>query len=383
MNFTLKRCAAAAATLGLCAALFACGGSYSSSYPVAPAPLPTPTPVVLPVPAGNYAATGLAADSAATPGYGGETTRQFDSHLSNGWGLAASATSPFWVADNVTSLSSLYDGNGLVQALVVALPTGAKPTGIVFNGTQDFKVSLGALTAVGTFLFSGESGKIFGWASSVDRGHALTMVDNSAAGAVYKGLAIGSFGGANFIYASDFHNGRVDVFDASYKKATLAGSFTDPTLPGGYAPYGIQAIGDKIFVSYARQDGALHDQSAGAGLGMINVFDMGGAFVRHLVLPGGALNAPWGMAKAPAGFGAVGGMLLVSNFGDGKINAFDIDSGALAGALSKADRTPLLIDGIWGIAFGNGSATQPLNTLYFTAGPGRQAQGAFGRIDLK
>ena len=379
-----KRLSATLAIVGLAAGLFACGsggGGGGSSVTTGT----TPTPVI-PLLVSTYAATSLVVDAAPTPGYANETTRQLDTNLVNAWGLAFNPAGFVWVADNGTSKSTLYDGNGVPQSLVVTLADGqagpAKPTGIVFNGTQDFKVSAAGLTGASPFIFAGEAGTISGWSPGVDLTHALTIVDNGASGAVYKGLANASFGGANYIYAADFHNNRVDVFDASFNKASLPGSFTDPSIPAGYAPFGIQAIGDKIYVTYAKQDGDAHDDVAGAGLGLVNVFDSGGNLIKQLVT-GGALNAPWGVALAPADFGTFSGALLVANFGDGKINVFDPVNGSLLGTLGSADGLPIVIDGLWGIAFGNGINGQPTNTLFFTAGPDDEAHGAYGRIDVK
>ena len=179
-----------------------------------------------------------------------------------------------------------------------------------------------------------------------------------------------------------FRNNRIDVYDASFQKATLPGGFADPNLPAGYGPFGIQAIGDRIYVAYAQRETAGNDEVKGAGLGVVDVYDMGGVF-QHRLAAGGALNAPWGMALAPANFGDFSNAVLVANFGDGKINAYNPSTGAFIGTLSKADRTPIVIDGLWGIAFGNGVQNQPTNTLFYTAGPGDEAHGIYGRIDMQ
>lgn len=380
LKITLTRMAAGAAALALGAGLFACGGGdYGGAMTNVAAPV---TPPPAPVLAGQFLATSLVVDTPATPGYGNETTRQTDPRLVNGWGVAFNPTGFVWVANNGSNTSTLYDGNGVPNALVVALPAGARPTGIVFNASADFKVAQAGLTGTAAFLFAGEGGQIAGWSPGVDRTHTVTLADNAAAGAVYKGLAIGSVGTVNYLYAADFHNRRIDVFDASYKKATLAGSFTDPSLPSGYAPFNIQAFGSKIYVAYALAAASGDVQQAGAGLGIVDQYDTAGTFLRR-VATGAMLNAPWGMAMAPADFGAASGMLLIGNFGDGKINAFDVATGDFKGALNKADGTPVVIPGLWGIAFGNGVQNQPLNTLYFAAGPGGQAHGAYGRIDAK
>jgi uncharacterized protein (TIGR03118 family) len=308
-----------------------------------------------------------------------------DSNLTNGFGIAFNPQGFVWVADEGSSLSTLYDGNGSAQSLVVAIPPGttgaARPTGIVFNGSQDFQVTQGGLTGASAFIFDGQAGTLAGWSPSVNMTNAVTVVDDGAQGAVFKGLAIASNGTASFLYATDFHHGVVDVFDGAFKPVVVAGAFTDANLPAGFAPFGIQAIGNLVYVTFAKQDAAAHDQVTGAGLGAVDVFDTAGTLVKRLVLPGGALNAPWGMAMAPANFGPFSNDVLVANFGDGKINAFDPNTGALVGTLTTPGGTPISIDGLWGIAFGNGINAQPTNTLFYAAGPSAQTLGVYGRID--
>jgi uncharacterized protein (TIGR03118 family) len=325
----------------------------------------------------GYAVTNLVSDGSGTP--------YTDPNLVNGWGIAFNPQGFVWVADNGSSTSTLYDGHGVPQSLVVSIPPGqagsANPTGIVFNGTTDFVVSQGGLIGASAFMFVGEAGTVAGWSPGVNRTSAVTMFDGSATATVYKGAAIAAQGSANFLYAADFHNGKVDVFDAGFHKVATTGGFTDPTLPAGYAPFGIQAIGNRIYVSYAKQDAQAHDEIGGAGLGAVDVFDTAGNLVKRLIASGGALNAPWGLAIAPADFGPFSNALLVGNFGDGKINAFDPTTGAMLGTLSKANGSAIVIDGLWGIAFGNGLNDQPTNTLFFTAGPGDEAHGMYGRID--
>jgi uncharacterized protein (TIGR03118 family) len=381
VNIILTRMAAAAAALALGIGLYACGGGYNDGAAMAGGS-PAAVVVAAPVLAGQFLATSLVVDTPATPGYSSEATRQTDPRLVNGWGVAFNPTGFVWVANNGSNTSTLYDGNGVLQSLVVALPDGAKPTGIVFNASADFKVAQAGLSGTASFIFAGEGGQIAGWSPGVDRTHTVTLADNHAGGAVYKGLAIGSVGTVNYLYAADFHNRRIDVFDASYKKATLAGSFTDPALPSGYAPFNVQALGGKLYVTYALVATSGDDEQTGAGFGIVDQFDMAGTFLRR-VASGSMMNAPWGMALAPTGFGAASGMLLIGNFGDGKINVFDPVSAEFKGALNKADGTPVVIPGLWGIAFGNGVQNQALNTLYFAAGPGGEAHGAYGRIDAK
>ena len=344
--------------IALAAALFACGGGHHHHPPAASA----------------YAATSLVSDTAALP------AAHTDPKLVNAWGVAFNPRGLVWVAANGTAKSTLYDGNGVPQALVVSTPPG--PTGIVFNGTQDFKLIQNGVTAPSPFIFASESGSIAAWSPTVSPTTAVVVFDGSAGGSVYKGLAIGSYGGANYLYAADFHNQRVDVFDASFARVALPGAFSDPNLPAGYAPFGIQAIGERIFVAYAMREASGDDEQAGAGLGIVNVYDSGGKLIKRLV-SGGALNAPWGMALAPADFGTASNMLLIGNFGDGKINAYDPATGGAGSPLRKMDGTPLAVDGLWGIAFGNGLNSQPATTLFFAAGPNDEAHGQYGRIDLQ
>ncbi|MEO5882050.1 MAG: TIGR03118 family protein [Caldimonas sp.] len=333
---------------------------------------------------GGYATTILVADTAgAANPYG--NSAHVDSNLVNAWGIAFNPQGFVWVANAGTSTSTLYDGNGVPQSLVVTIPDGlageAEPTGIVFNASSGFQVSQGGLTGASAFIFAGEAGTISGWSPAVNLNNAIKVVDRSGAGAIYKGLAHAIQGGADFLYATDFHNGTVDVFDSTFTKVTTAGAFADANLPAGYAPFGIQAIGNLIYVSFARQDAQAEDDVAGAGLGAVDVFDTSGVLVRRLVAVGGGLNAPWGMAMAPADFGPFSNALLVANFGDGKINAFDPATGAFLGTLSRSNGSAIAIDGLWGIAFGNGLNGQPTNTLFFTGGPGGETHGVYGRID--
>jgi uncharacterized protein (TIGR03118 family) len=304
-----------------------------------------------------------------------------DPNLVNAWGLVASATSPWWVADNETAVATLYNGAGTPQSLVVAVP-GA-PTGIVFNGGASFVVMSGGSAGPARFLFASEDGTISGWNPAVPppppSRQAVVAVDNSAAGAIYKGLAIATTATGSFLYAADFHNARVDVFDGAFTPVTTAGSFVDPDLPRGFAPFGIQNLQGHIYVAYAKQDEDAEDEIAGEGLGFVSAFDTSGNFVAR-VASGGPLNAPWGMAIAPAGFGRFSGNLLVGNFGDGRINAYDLATFEPRGHLKTANHHPLVVDGLWGIGFGNGAGSGPTTTLYFAAGPDDEAHGLFGSI---
>jgi uncharacterized protein (TIGR03118 family) len=332
-----------------------------------------------------YVATNLISDIATSGGP--YSTAKVDSNLVNGWGIAFNPAGFVWVADNGTSTSTLYDGNGVAQSLVVTIPAGsagsASPTGIVFNGAAAFQVSQGGISGSSAFIFAGESGTIAGWSPGVNVNSAITVVDGAAGGKVYKGLAIASQGTVNFLYAADFHNGVVDVFDSAFQPVTGAGAFQDPSLPIGYAPFGIQLLNGQVYVSYAKQDSVAHDEIDGAGFGLVNVYSVSGVLLKRLIATGGKLNAPWGMAMAPANFGRFSGDLLVGNFGDGAINAFDPSTGAYLGTLAKADGNAIAIDGLWGIAFGNGINAQPTNTLFYAAGPASESQGVYGRIDVQ
>ncbi|PYQ38609.1 MAG: TIGR03118 family protein [Acidobacteria bacterium] len=299
-----------------------------------------------------------------------------DPHLVNAWGMARSGTSPWWVADNETAVSTLYNGSGTPQSLVVNVP-GA-PTGTVFNGGTSFVVTNGTTSGPARFLFASEDGTISGWSPAVSPTQAVIAV-TSAAGAIYKGLAIATTPAGAFLYAADFHNARVDVFDGSFHPVATAGGFADPDLPSGFAPFGIQNLQGLIYVTYAQQDADAEDEVAGPGLGFVSVFDPDGHF-RARVASGGPLNAPWGLAIAPADFGSFSGDLLVGNFGDGRINAYDLATFEAKGHLKTPDHKPLAIDGLWGIGFGNGVNAGPTTTLFFAAGPDDETHGLFGSV---
>jgi uncharacterized protein (TIGR03118 family) len=329
--------------------------------------------------ANQFVAASLVSDGAMAASY-------IDPNLVNAWGIAFSPTGFAMVANNHTNTATMYDGNGIPQRLVVAIPAGAAgdagPTGIVFNGTPDFQVAQNGATGASTFIVASEAGTIAAFAPAVNPTSAVTMFDGAPNGSIYKGLAIANFAGANYLYAADFHNNAIDVFNSGFAKVTLPGGFKDPSLPAGYAPFGIQAIGDRIYVAFAQQAATGPDEVAGPGLGAVDVFDTSGALIRQLAA-GGALNAPWGIAMAPANFGAFSNALLVGNFGDGKINAYNPNSGQLMGSLNRSNGAPIVIDGLWAIAFGNGVHFQSPNTLYFAAGPSDETHGQYGRIDMR
>ena len=322
----------------------------------------------------NYVANTLMSDNTATQAL------HHDTHLVNAWGLAFNPQGFSWIANAGTGTSTLYDGTGVAQSLVVTLNQGS-PAGIVFNGTTDFSITESGVSGAAPFIFATLQGQISAWAPTVDGTHAFTIVDNSTSGAVYTGLAIDTGSGGHMIYAANFTKGKVDVFGGTFSPVTTAGGFTDPTLPAGYAPFGIQQIGGKVYVAYAQPDPVTHEK-VGAGLGLVDVFDLQGNLTQHLVGTGGALNAPWGLAMAPANFGKFSNMLLVGNFGDGKINVFDPTTGAMVGTVSNNDGSAIVVPGLWALQFGNGLNSQPTNTLFYTAGPGNEQHGLYGRIDM-
>jgi uncharacterized protein (TIGR03118 family) len=313
-----------------------------------------------------------------------------DPSLANAWGLVASATSPWWVANNATATSTLYNGNtGAKIGLTVNVP-GA-PTGVVFNGLP-FTTGMGFVvtdpvsgaSGAARFIFASEDGSISGWNPAVPppptSTQAIVAVKPSDAN-VYKGLAIAGTIVGDFLYAANFRAGTVDVFDHNFALVTMPGAFTDPKLPKGYAPFGIRNINGTIYVTYALQDAAKHDDVRGMGHGFVNAFDTAGHLIRR-VASKGTLNSPWGLALAPDDFGKFGNDLLVGNFGDGRIHAYkrDDDEFKHHGMLHRADGPPLVIDGLWALSFGNGVAAGPTSTLFFTAGPDEETHGLFGSL---
>jgi uncharacterized protein (TIGR03118 family) len=313
--------------------------------------------------------------------------------LSNPWGLVQGPT-PFWISDNAVGVSTLYDGNGRLFKLtdgtkkvpfVVSIPPPsgstviAAPDGVVFNGTT-------AEFGGDMFIFATEDGTISGW-QAADGTAAVRHVDHSAVpteatGAVYKGLAIATLNGHQFIYATNFRSGNIDVFDSSYNAVpSLAGNFADPNPVPGFAPFGITLFGtSNLWVSYAMQDAARHDPVHEVGAGYIDIFTTDGVFVERFAT-GGKLNAPWGMVLTPSNFGPLGGDFWIGNFGDGNINAFD-SSGTQVGQPTDKRGKPLNVDGLWALVFGNGSNGASTNSLYFTAGPNMETEGIFGKFDF-
>jgi len=318
-----------------------------------------------------------------------------DPDLVNAWGLAASPGtnaapgSPLWVADNGTSKATLYAGataTSVTKVPLVVTVTGAAPTGEVFNPDPSAFIVHDQHGNSGSalFLFDTENGTIDGWSPGVNpNGNNPSTVTEVArdngANAVYKGLAIAQVNGKSFLYATNFRSGRVEAYDATFTPVALPGGlFVDPRLPAGYGPFGIAELNGQLYVTFAQQDATLHDDVAGPGHGFIDVFTNDGKFVRRLVSRG-ALNSPWGLALAPAGFGQFGGDLLVGNFGNGLINVYNPATGEHLGQLRQPDGEPIDIDGLWSLRFGNGNAAKT-GQLLFSAGPDGEAHGLLGKI---
>jgi uncharacterized protein (TIGR03118 family) len=329
------------------------------------------------------------------------TTATLDANLSNPWGLVTSPGLPFWISDNNSNLATLYSGTGQIQtsavtgsnAVGITIPASAagvpaNPTGQVYNGNGGFLIATSKGQETALFIFAGEGGTIAAWAS--DSGAtAVTSyddgVDNGTQHAVYKGLAIGAVNGANFLYATDLHNNKIDVFDTNFAKpADMQGKFKDPTMPAGFVPFGIVALSNQLYVTYAMQDAAKHDETTGAGLGYVDVFDFSGNFVSRFASTG-PLNAPWGIAVAPSGFSTLAGDLLIGNFGDGTINIFAPNGTSLAtsmGPLTVNNGAMFAVPGLWALVFGDGDSDKPLTTLFYTAGFANQTDGVLGSITV-
>jgi uncharacterized protein (TIGR03118 family) len=303
-----------------------------------------------------------------------------DSSLVNAWGLSFGPNTPAWVADNGTDVSTLYSGSvgGMPVSkvpLTVSIP-GGEPTGTVYNPTNGFVVHSGMSSGPALFLFASEAGKITGWSETVSPStQAQPAV--SVPGAVFKGLAIANTASGARIYATDFHHNKVDVWNSSFMKVKHPGAFQDPAIPDRYAPFGIEAVKGDIVVTYAKQDADAHDDVAGPGNGFVDVYDKSGNLLRRFAQHG-ALNSPWGIALAPQGFGPASGALLIGNFGNGRVNAYNPASGKFLGALwSNGQR--IRIPGLWALKFGNGVIGSP-QSLLFTAGPAKESHGLFGKI---
>lgn len=330
--------------------------------------------LTLPALAQTYTATILTSDIA-------NISVNTDPNLGNPWGLVASSGGPWWVSDNATGLSTLYDGSGVTQGLVVTIPswTGSgtgSPSGIAFNSTNDFQLTPGNPAV---FLFVSEDGTVQGWNHTVNPTESVIAVNNFGS-AVYKGMALASAGGANYIYATNFFAGTVDVFDTKFAAHSFGtNAFVDSTLPSGFAPFNIQLVGGKLIVTYAKQDAAKHDDVAGPGNGYVDIFDTEGNLLSrlpHLV----QMNSPWAIVQAPANFGAFSNDLLIGNFGSGAILAFNPTNGNFIGLMLDESKLPMRIDKLWALEFGNGGSAGPTNTLYYTAGTFDETYGEFGSI---
>src|SRR6202142_3448060 len=291
-----------------------------------------------------------------------------DPKLLNPWGISILPGQDFWIANNNSGTSTLYDAQGNKNSLVVTIPGATKnPNGNCSPGcpTGNVANSNGSYFGGGSFIFDTEDGLIASWTGASS---AVVTFDNSASGAVYKGLALLN---STFLLAANFNSGKVDVFDRNFTFTSLSGSFTDPKLPAGFAPHGIHVIGNQIYVAYAMQDALKHDAQPGAGLGQVDIFDMNGNYVSTFVAAGAQLNAPWGVVATPATFGTFPNAILVGNFGDGTINAFDT-TGKFLGQLTDSSNKVLVNPGLWDMVFGGGGPSGDPNTLYLTAGGGNQ-----------
>lgn len=311
-----------------------------------------------------------------------------DTNLVNPWGLSRSSGSPWWVADNGTGLSTLYNGTGGIVPLVVTIPPAAGssgsgvPTGTVFNGTTDFALPTGGPAR---FIFVTEDGTISGW-----NGGTSAVVVSTQEGSVYKGVAIASFRGAHYLYVANFSKRRIDVFDTHFQRVRLRegtferehfgeDAFEDERMPRSFSPFNIQNIGDSLYVAFAKLDPATNDEVAGAGLGFVDAFSPGGRLRRRFE-HGSWLNAPWGLVLASGDFGTFSHHLLVGQFGSGEIAAYNVSSGRFVGMVRNTTDQVLSIDGLWALSFGNGAGAGPATTLFFTAGIQAEAHGLFGTL---
>jgi uncharacterized protein (TIGR03118 family) len=352
------------------------------------------------VPTSGFVQTALISD---VPGFAAHT----DPNLVNPWQFTQSPTGQFRLAVNGSGRAIQLDPSGHKAGADIMIPpppgsppdTVSAPTGEVSNSTAGFVISMNGESAPASLIFSTEDGTIAGWNSSLSQTQAVIASDQSGNGSVYKGLASGSAGGAVYLYATNFHNGTVDVFDTHFALHMFsAGQFTDPNTPMGFAPFGIKNIGGVVFVTFAKQNAEAHDDVAGPGNGFIDEFSTSGVLLKRFAsgtAAGGMLtqlNSPFGMAMAPAGFGTFGGDLLVGNFGDSHVSAFNLSAGAFVGQLTDTHGNPLVLNGgfnetstkgLWGIEFGNGAGGTSTNTLYFAAGINDEGDGLFGMVNVE
>ena len=354
MHRSVARFSTSLGAVAAFAALAACGDKVNPN-------------VVIPVTQSTFLQTNLVSD---TTSFGALT---IDPALVNPWGMAFGSTGILWVANNGTGTSTLYAQDGAKQPLNVAIPSGTVgqpgvPTGLIFNSTTDFAIGS---TGPALFIYAGEDGTIAAWNTAAGNNAALVATQ---AGAVYKGIAMASNGGANFLYLTNFKGNNVDVYDASF---TFVKSFTDATIPAGFAPFGIQNINGSLYVTYAKQKAPDNeDDEAGPGNGFVDIFNPDGTMVRRFT-SNGSLNSPWGIAVAPSGFGAFSGDILIGNFGDGLIGAYDPNTGALVDMLRAPGGTQIAIPGLWQLIFG---PTTGSTTLFFSSGPDDESHGLVGTL---
>lgn len=321
--------------------------------------------------AASYQQTNLVADTVSLG------AARLDAKLLNAWGIAIGPTGKIWISANHSGTTLIYDNNGAqllapVNIPLGANPNGASPTGVIYNSTTDFVIPG---KGISSFIFATEDGLITAWNASAGAS-TITVEDLSVAGTVYKGIAMATDGGANFIYATDFHNGKIDVFDKNFA-FVISKPFNDPGIPAGFAPFNIQNIGGQLYVTYAKQLAPdNHDDQAGPGNGYVDIFTPAGTLVRRFASKG-ALNSPWGITQTSASFGQAANSILVGNFGDGNINVYD-PNGVYQGQL-MINGVAISISGLWAITFDNVSPADP-NQLYFTAGPDKEAHGLFGYL---
>jgi uncharacterized protein (TIGR03118 family) len=310
-----------------------------------------------------------------------------DANLKNPWGISFSNTSPFWVANQATNTSTVYNAAGVAAPVSpVAIPTTGGgpqgPTGTVFNTTfntsSDFELQPGAQAV---FLFSTLSGEIAGWNPGVNPNAAVAPF-LATDGAVYTGLALGTPSSGPVLYAADFANGKIDVINSTFQKTTLAGSFTDPNLPAGYVPYAVHNIGGQLYVTYSLVDPNTGTALEAPNQGIVNIFDLEGNFVRRLITEA-HVSAPWGVTLAPSsGFGSLSGALLVGNEGDGTISGFDPATGVFLETISDINGQPIENEGLWGLAFRSPTSGFDTTKLYFAAGIEEEEEGLFGTIQV-
>lgn len=321
----------------------------------------------------NYTQTTLSSD-------GSVTAPNVDTHLVNPWGMSRATDNAWWISDNATGLSTLYDGSGVTQSLVVTIPSGSSgtgsPTGTIYNGSTSFAVTPGNPAA---FLFCTEDGTVSGWNPTANFGSAIITINHP--GAVYKGLTAAVVNNTQYLYVANFNSGMIETYDGNFAPVDLGFvAFRSPQASRlGFAPYNVQNIGGNLFVTYAKQDAAKHDSVSGAGLGFVAAFTPQGRMIREFQF-GPYLNAPWALALAPSDFGSFSHDLLVGNFGSGQILAFNAETGVYEGTLADPNNNPIAIGGLWGISFGGSATTGAFNTLYYTAGPNGETHGVFGSL---